>query len=643
MIFLLILTLAGSVKTDQCNYYATLSLTDSFYLTQPLVKTLSINIANYDNAFKHMAELLPAFQRNLHKYETLDSVQATETVNLTSFNDDFNVYPITQSTIARDAYNACSKTDGSLITFNHESKQKVVELLKYFEIDKTPFKALPFHSLFSLPDMSLLDTPKIEQLTYLYNKSPPMLNKDGEIEYPSQYKTETTTQGIKIESQASDYKSKILCMKPANPWDLPENRNKWFNLIPTIKTVIKLLDKLTEAYKTSTQSFDTLPRSTLSNTANFFKLVLPEPFQVVIDFLKKYAVKSNWERTTTSSLDQFASFASVALKLVRQFHLTPNSIINIEQKQKPFFKATTFNELNWKDLLELDEEQFGIVPPVLLIPETSYIDDSVSNKTHTNFKATVKTKIFNRKTDLILRFNVLPNIRENELTTVKQVIQTSKYSIAITDELSPTNCQQPLNELYRVCEKLPFRTRDDETVKNMITCAMALLSVNSSKDFEQCPKRKANDQPIMYRAMCDESEQITVIVNSKYPLNLNFVCDSKQITTKLFDTFPATVSTDCEVQIVNHDLAQFGLPQFNVDFLQDPIIGTATGVSKISEIRIPRETVLLIAVCVLAIILALALIVLIIYCIRKYLRRRHSRSQEQAPQYRPPALAMHLL
>ena len=37
------------VKTDICNYHATLTENDAFYLTQPFIKNISINIMHYDS------------------------------------------------------------------------------------------------------------------------------------------------------------------------------------------------------------------------------------------------------------------------------------------------------------------------------------------------------------------------------------------------------------------------------------------------------------------------------------------------------------------------------------------------------------------------------------------------------------------
>ena len=106
---------------------------------------------------------------------------------------------------------------------------------------------------------------------------------------------------------------------------------------------------------------------------------------------------------------------------------------------------------------------------------------------------------------------------------------------------------------------------------------------------------------MIYRADCDNDGHSTLILNSKDNLKLNFICDAKQTLTKDFITFPATVKTDCEVQLADSELTKAGLPQFNPDFLQDPIVGPIETLQT-TEIKTNDQTMLILFTTLLSIV-----------------------------------------
>ena len=587
------------VRTDICNYHATLTENDAFYLTQPFIKNISINIMNYDKAFSTLSSLLPRFQNILHTYETDDSIKQTEPVRLTEYNNQHNVYPINTTTVARLAFNSCTANGGSLITLNPHNRLQVASIMKELQMDTTPVKVLPLHSIFSVPDLEILDTPHANYLQYSY-KSPPIFTKENTFKYPDKSKT-TTAGSVAIDSTADDYASKILCMKPNNPWDLPTNRRSWIHLLPLIKTSISLLDRLRTSYDQSSRSLKSLPQTVFKQTANFFKLNLPEPFKFILEFLDNFSSKRNWEKTDMSHLDKFKQFAQVALKLVRHFNMDSHSITKMDTQQVPIFKPMDIDELNWKDLFGLNEEVYGISGPIVIRPQETYVDEAPSANNLINFKATVRARVYNRNLDLVKILTVRPNVLKNKITTVRQMVQTSKFALAINDVISPVDCHQSPNELYKICHKLPYQSPDNVHVNDMLKCAQALLNTNSSSDYSYCPQETMGSRPMIYRADCDNDGHSTLILNSKDNLKLNFICDAKQTLTKDFITFPATVKTDCEVQLADSELTKAGLPQFNPDFLQDPIVGPIETLQT-TEVKTNDQTMLILFTTLLSIV-----------------------------------------
>ena len=556
-----------TVNSDICNRHATLIEHEKFYLTQPFVKNVSINIAAYDEAFSSLSTLLPKFQNILHEYETEDSIKQTEKVELTPFDQKYNVYPITTDTLGHLAYNACSVNQGTLVPVNAKNRAAVAALLEKFQIEKTPVNILQSYSTLSHSG-EILDTPSAENLKNAY-KAPPMFTKANQFTYPIY---QTTTGGVKTDTTVDDYKSKVLCAKENNVWDLPVNRENWLSYVPTIKRATNLLAKLTEKYENSAKTIEELPKNKIKQAAKFFKMILPEPFQKVIKFLDKFSIKRNWEKTDVTAIDDFITFVKTSSKIARMFKMNPHSIINMSTKKQPMFKPVEAQELNWKNLFGLDEEVYGVTGPVSVTLISSHIVED--NDKLVNLKATVRVRIFNRDADKITIYNVLSNIIYGKMTTVQQVIQTSKFALALTTTVHPSECHTISTEMYKVCHKFPYQTPSNEFVTNMIKCATALKKTDHSAEFDFCPTKSADSKPVMYRADCEEDGHSTLIINSVKPMNLKFLCDQAQVTTKEVTKFPFMMKTDCEVQISDSGLSHMGLPQFNPDFLQDPFIGT---------------------------------------------------------------------
>ena len=141
---------------DICNPHATLLETDSFYLTQPIVKNVTIDLSNYIDTFKTVENNLANFQSLLSIYSTNEFIENTEPIALTPYDDDFNFYPIARQTRGKDSFNACSTNNGRLINLTPQNRKQIVAALKTLNLETTPVATLPSFSMLSFPDFEIL-------------------------------------------------------------------------------------------------------------------------------------------------------------------------------------------------------------------------------------------------------------------------------------------------------------------------------------------------------------------------------------------------------------------------------------------------------------------------------------------------------
>ena len=615
--------------SDLCNYHATLVETETFYFSQPFTKNITLDLSNYINAFSQYSSLIPEFAEHLKVYSNHDLINKTEPKPLIPFSADLNFYKIEEDTLGSNAFNACSINGGALVAIDGQNRQQIANILKASGISKTPFYALPYHSLFSPLSLETFDTPSRDNLQQMWLKSPPYLTSENQILYPSS--KIKITEGNERDSTLDDYKSPVLCTKENNPWDLPANRKNWLTIVPKIKSAISLLEKMKQSYDESAKTLKNLPKGIWKNTVDFFKMVLPEPMKATIDFLEVFSKRKNWEKTKGSTANKFYSFVKTALKLARQFDFHENSITRLPEA-KPKFVPPSINELNWRDLFDLDEETYGFSGQVTITPLMSYSEEPHDiNTIPVHFNALINARIYNRITDKMTLYDVKPNTANGEIAAIKTVIRGSKINIASPTEIKPLQCFSPETELYKVCHKLPYMASDFLPKSNLEKCANALVAQNFSTDFLECPKSSVSSGLRIYRADCDSDGHSTLVINSDKPLSLNFVCDSISTLSKTFSTFPSYAKTDCEVQIVGGSNSNLTLPQFNPDFLQNPTVGIINShTTPIQSVQLTVTQIILISsFAPFGVLLAFALIVSIMYLIYK---KCCNQPQPQPPQ-----------
>jgi len=620
-----VILLFSPVRADYCNPHATLIETESFYLTQPFSKNISIDLSNYVEAFPKLGTLIPKFREIFKNYTTNELIDAEEPMKLIPFTDELNIFVVTGENQGNLAFKQCASNGGHLIKVNSQNRAQIANIMKENKIEQTPFHSLPYYSLLSIPDFEALETPENPaDLQPTWQKSPPWLTKDNTIIMPG---ATIMKEGSSVTSNHAHYKSQILCTKTSNPWDLALGRKEWFRLTPKLKTVLSMLNNLKTSYELSSKSFQSVPRVT-KQIADLFKLTLPEPFQYVLSFLDKYTKKAKWNEVHKT--DQFKNFIKTAIKLVRQFDFNPSSITKLPQTN-PRFSPPSINELNWRESFGLDENIYGIVGPVYIKPIQAYVEnEQIINPSF--FEATISARVYNRLTDKITIYTVKPNSVNHEMAAIRTVVETKKLKVALTEDIKPLQCTTMDTEQFKICHKMPIKPVSHMSVGSLIKCADALFSTKISPDFAECPKTQPRANPSVYRAECGPEGQTTAIINSDSPVMLEFKCDDKSMPKRNVTSFPTFITTPCEVHIVQGAGSQIVLPQFNADFLQDQDVGD------VLSIEIPAAEItktLLIVICIVASIASTMVIVAIaiisIICCNTCHKRKHRQRNRNYP------------
>lgn len=635
MYFLVILmSIFVIVNADKCYPYATIIEVDSFYLTQPFRKNITINIENYINAFPKMSDNLSKFKDNLSIYTNITEIESSEPQTLIPFTNELNAFVITELHPGKDSFKQCSLNKGSLIKLDSSNRAKVIEIMKKQGITKTPVHILPYHSLMSVPNFEILE-PSVPNFGIAWTRTPPLLTSDNTI-IPATGSDEGGTT-----PSPDSVKTQILCVKPNNPWDLENGRKTWFKIAPQVETAIKMLSNLKTKYELSSKALRNVPRIT-KQIAEAFKLSLPDTFQQVLGFLDTFSRKSNWE--SVRKHDIFDMFVKTSLKLVRQFETNPSSITKLPPT-KPKFSPQTINELNWQSLFGLDDVTYGIIGPVLIEPNMAYAEnEQILNPSF--FEATISARVYNRKTDKVIIYSVKPNSVRSEKTTVKTIIETPHLKLALLDEVRPLQCHWHDTEQFKICHKMPLNTVTNIPVNHLKQCAEVLLTSSFNTKFENCPRIKTVTIPSVYRAECEPDGTTTAIINSDSTVLLEFVCDGKKMPMRNITSFPTFIPTPCEVNIHEGPSSQLLLPQINADFYQDQVVGEHESL-ELPEIELSQN--LLILICVgasVASMLTVIIIVMIIHsCYKCCCKRRNV--QEEPIEFRPepaqyfPAIRMH--
>jgi len=568
------------IFSDECNYYATLIESDSFYLTEPFTKELHVNISTYDTVFTQLPDKIRNFQSILESHDSEEELNELEPLSLTPYDEEFNALKINDSVPGYMAQSECSKIGGTLIHLTPQNKEKIIQIMKSLGITKTPFKALPFYSLYSFPQLEQIDSKlTLDQMYSVWAKSPPSITTDNKIEYPSLYKPYTTAKPVLttvraepdslIPTNPDDYVSNVLCFKPNNPWDLPDNRHKWLLMIPKLKTAIRILNSLKSAFDSTKNVFNHLPGKTKENVIEIFKLVLPDSLTSVINFLEKFSNKHSWSSSTTKAFSTFNDFIKNTLEVSKLFNYQTNTFTKIHQ-HAPQFRPLALDDDQWSTVLGIDSEKYGIAKPVNIKITTALEDNA--------FQARVSLRIFNRINSKITIYKVHPNIVNKRIVTPLSLIQSSKKSLVVADSTKPSDCVDPSNEAHRVCNTLTSRL--DMNYLMSSRCGEALLSKGQNANFSYCPTQSVLTglqqsvlmEPTFIRASCDDHNSSTVVINSVDPVTLSFVCDSVEADSIDLSSFPTYIKTDCEVRLVGNGNSKTVLPQLNDDLHQDPTV-----------------------------------------------------------------------
>jgi len=642
---LIFLLFVNPSQTDLCNFHGTLFEAETFYLTQPYTKTISLDLENYQTAFHTFPKKLETFSNLFKLYEKDADLETYEPHPLIPLDSNTNIFRTPLKTTGSQAISECARNNGTLLALSNSNRNKILEAMKSLGLQKVPFLSHNFHKIFSIPDMEVLDDKvgykTIEAIIF---KSPAFLKLDNSFQYPTEVlvsdlttknpnlrttiststtTTTTTTSNPSISSTTSGSSTTTeiplenethysLCTKPNNPWDRESSRRSWLKLVPQIKNAIKFLQELSHTYTQTVNTLSKLPSPTspVNSISQSLKLILPDPLKAILDFLDRFSKKRHWESTTPSALDLFSTFVKDTFKAIKLFKLD-SSITNIKAKPMKRFRLLNFNDLHWKDFFELDEEQYGISGPISVTP----FDQHPLKQHNTIFTANVRFRIFQRQKDKCTIYKFRPNVINDQIVDIKNILKTSKFSLASKEDFIPHECHSQPTELHRICHKLPTNALDPQHHTHMVECASALLSPIFDKKHAFCPLTSPTSDPAIYRADCQGDDHSSLIVSSTKPITLAFVCDDKFDKNVNFTTFPSKVLTDCEARLLDSNAPGLIVPQRNPDFLQDPILGPISPYLQPTFPKTPLN-ILYIVIPVAAGILLIAIFIfsLIFYC-----------------------------
>ena len=509
-LFIILFSLFNTPFSEFCNYHCTLFETDTFYLTQPYSKNITIDLENFQTIFQTFPNKLKHFQQHFNQYETEANISSLEPMTLYPFTSELNIFRTTDKILGRNSFMECAKNNGSLLALTPSNIPLVTEIMKKLKLERIPFNALPRHGLLSIPNLEILDIPSFQKLEAIVTKTPAFLLSNGSFLYPtamtqedmtSTTTTTTTPNPNTTPSSSSTTTSSpntllenqyhyALCTKPNNPWDRDILRKNWLKLTPQIRNAIKFLEKLKNTYTDTAKTLQKLPSNPLSEISRNIKFILPSPLQSVVDFLDSFSSKSQWETTKPSALAQFSSFVRDTFKLVKLFNLD-SSITNIRQKHHKTFRLLTFDDLHWKDFFDLDEELYGLAGPASVTPFE--FDPSKPNL----FKAHIRFRVFNRKDDKNTIYLVKPNIIKRSIIDVKSLLHTSKYSLVSKEDFVPLECTNSPSEIIKICNKIQQNDDEQKHHHELIEGGSARFNKHHDQKHAHCPMKPPNIDPII--------------------------------------------------------------------------------------------------------------------------------------------------
>ena len=579
-LFIILFIFVNPSQSDLCNFHGTLFETETFYITQPYSHNISIDLGNYQSAFSTFSQKLDTFSNLLRLYESDAQIRTQEPLPLIPFSSDTNIFKSPKATTGKEAFLECASNNGALLAITNENRGKAIEIMKDLQLEKVPFYSLPNHYVFSYPGLEILDkSASSDVLEAVWAKTPIFLRTNNTFEFPlpitfAPPETTTASVGKKRREATTTTKAPLLenqlhfslCTKPNNPWDREPSRKNWLKLTPQIRNSIKYLQELYHNYLSASNTLSKLPSSTVSDIARNIKLVLPEPLKAIIDFIDKFSSKQNWESTKPDALSLFSTFVRNTFKAMKLFNLE-TSISNIKSKPTKRFRLLNFNDLHWKDLFDLNEEQFGISGPVSVTPFDRLTQDN-------HFLANVRFRIFDRQLDKHITYKFRPNIIDRLIIDIHYVLKTHKYTLASKEDIIPHDCHSQQTELHRICHKLPSHAFEPKHHSVMTECGSALLSPDYDKKHAFCPLIYPSSDPILYRADCQNDDHSSLIVSSTKNISLAIVCDGIFKNNTVISVSPSKIFTDCEARVLGSTEPGMIVPQRNPDLYQDPFLGS---------------------------------------------------------------------
>ena len=614
---------AQLVLTDFCGHYSVLTKTNSFYLTQKFEQTINIGFENYSKTFKQLEKQADLFSAIAQNYSNDKQLNDLEPNQLIPFRPDANLILISsKQTNLLPA--ECKKHGAQLLNFEPHEVHTLKNLMKENSITKMAFFGFPSNKFLHSPSLQILDEPS--DPTSYFSKlgivSYPIMSTDGTISYPST-------------NIPADYEAPAFCIKKNNFWDLPgNNRNTFKNTISKIISSASAIKKLSNVMNNLATQTSKLPSQIASLIPGKYIPSPPVILTKMVNFLRKFNNVPAWENSVPSDFNNFLQYLGNFKQAAKIFkdkkqtqsneHVFNNFIISNRSLSLPSVDVDRLMAF-----LKLDPVFFGIGGSVELYPaakatstETTTAATSPSSVTEPpSMTATIKMNIFDRR-DTIEIYTVKPLIINDSITSINYVTKTLRHQMASEEEPIPINCITIETEHTPICDG--FQTSGAENIHNdaLLACGRALFSTKISPDYEKCPRTSFNSTvPLAYRADCEDNGVNTVVLSSARPVQTEVYCDTFLVSSNLFQNFPVTFDSDCEIREKLNDTSKILLPQFHTDFLQQQKVSRistqapprlTTTIAPVSFLQNPTSLILIgtIAITIIALIFTIFLLAL---------------------------------
>lgn len=553
LLIVISILLGETIAGDVCTSRASLIKIDEFYLKQPYVHEIELDLSNYVEEFQSIAVDAEKFSSIAIKYDSDKELDELETLPLIPFTPEYNLVSIdsTHQKYMED----CDKLQAKILEIRPTNLNKMVSILKTLNIDNTPIKSfIDRMKVLTNAQGDLLRTavtPSTAEVSKMLNYYV-SLNQEGNLNYPEEALTETSP-------------VKAFCMKSNNQWDLKgSNRQKWLTTIQKILPSLSQAKAWGEIFRAVISNLP-LQKSAHKQLADKLLLNTPLPLTRIRKFLNNFNIASNWESSIPFDFSKFTGFIDDFRSVVKLFkHKDIPAVTTTIRPQlprpAPLLSLSPIDLDRLRNFINLGVSKINITGPI----------DAVPLFKHDNAKTITAVATFQQfsETDLIRIYHVKPLIYKNAITTIPYVISTFKNHLALVNTPVPFGCttEDQNSQEVKICQGYTTPGHQVLTPEQSLDCGNSLAIQEMDEGFATCPIRPAPSTPLAHRAQCHNN---TLAISSTKPLLVRIYCDSISRRPLKLENFPVYLDTDCEIRLIEGHVESILLPQLTTKFSQD--------------------------------------------------------------------------